>query len=66
MNREYGMEPLRTHPGIRRLVGSPVFKIKDTFLDLPKRVTVINGDDILNLQILLATTKTVDEFLERI
>ena len=32
----------------------------------PKRVTIITGDDIVDLKILLNTTSTVDQFLGRI
>ena len=32
----------------------------------PKRTTVISVDDILNLRILLNTTKSVEEFLKKI
>lgn len=67
MDREHDMKPLRTHPNISRMVRHPAtFQIKDSFLDLPKRVVVIGTDDIVNLQILLATTNSVDEFLRRI
>jgi hypothetical protein len=32
----------------------------------PNRETVINMDDIVNLEILLNTTKSVDEFLNKV
>jgi hypothetical protein len=33
---------------------------------LPKHQEKINGDDILNLKILLGTCKTIDEFISKI
>ena len=32
----------------------------------PKRITVINNDDIMNLRINLNTIKTFNEFLEKV
>jgi hypothetical protein len=40
--------------------------IKDRYLDLPKRCTVINDDDIVNLKIALETTHDVKEFVDLI
>jgi hypothetical protein len=58
---------------MRRFLGLPTeepetkpIPIRDRFLDLPKRVTVINDDDVLNVRIALETCKTVDELIESI
>jgi hypothetical protein len=40
--------------------------IKDKFLDLPKRVTVISADDITNLRIALGSSQSVEEFLKKV
>ena len=36
---------------------------RDRFLHLPKRETVINGDDVLNVKIALGTATTGEEFI---
>jgi hypothetical protein len=52
------------HQGYNKLkqVSRPV-QIRDRFLDQPKRNTVINEDDVVNLRIALETM-AVEEFLK--
>jgi hypothetical protein len=40
-------------------------KIRDRFLDLPRRTTVIKDDDVLNLRITLETVTTIDELISQ-
>lgn len=62
MDNEERPEWLRTEPQVE----AKRLPIRDGFLDLPKRVTVINDDDILNLKIALGTAETIDELINQL
>ena len=43
-----------------------VIQIRDRYLDLPKRMTIIKEDDITNLKIALGTATSIDDLIEMI